>query len=355
MMSMFARGRVLLLPKCLRRPVQSSLFCTTGRRCRDLESSRSVYYESKYAVKLQKRAQEQDKTVSQLRTEIQEQEMEKRKQSLAAASQKEKTPSASGVRASGSASSEKFSEQTPGFVARKDGSPVKPLNSILNLQRLFSAPHTTEQLSRLWQAYHNSRSGGTGRGFLSAVIPADKYRKMLDVATRYPRFVVPLPRDNAVTDSNERAYEFFLMEWGFYGSPPEPSTSSELFASPQPSANPQTSTVLFTPLQEYKLRSSFATPHLVLTHYTDLAQSHGLVLLRGEITPTSRSSAAGGGEADGRYLLSQEDAQILAVAVQRFYLWAEGENERTALLQRFHDSSENFKWEELLKHMEYSL
>jgi ATP synthase F1 complex assembly factor 1 len=118
-------------------------------------------------------------------------------------------------------------------------------------------------------------------------------------------------------------------------------------ASPSP-ANPQTSTVMFTPLQEYKMRGSFATPYLVLTNYTDLAQSHGIVLLRGEITP---SAAAGSAGVDGRYLLRQEDAHRLSMSVRNFYLWDGDESlEREKLVKAFHESPNEFEWEKLLKH-----
>ena len=184
---------------------------------------------------------------------------------------------------------------------------------------------------------------------------------MLEVAGKYPTFILPVPRENAQVEdgSKEPAYEFYLMEWGFHGSPPEPTTTSDLFSPAKASSNPQTSTILFTPLQEYKLRQSFATPYLVLTHYTDLVKSHGLVLLRGEITPSASSASgavgAGAGEGTGeRFMLSQQDAQLLAVHLQRFYLWNEGSNERAALLRAFHDTPAEFKWEELLKHTDFS-
>ena len=115
---------------------------------------------------------------------------------------------------------------------------------------------------------------------------------------------------------------------------------------------PELSTVLFTPLQEYKLRTSFATPYLVLTFYTDLAQSHGIVLLRGEITPSSTSAVAQ--NTPERFLLNQVDAQLLAMGLQKFYLWGEGrkddENDSTAeaLLKQFHEEPEKFSWQDLL-------
>ncbi len=233
---------------------------------------------------------------------------------------------------------------------------LQPLSSILNLDKLLETPHTPEQISILWRAYHEIRSGGTGRGYLCATVPVESYEKMLGVASKYPTFVLPVPRGNVQVEENvkEPAHEFYLMEWGFHGSPPEPASSRELFALPMASSSPQTSTILFTPLQEYKLRQSFATPYLVLTHYTDLVNSHGLVLLRGEITPSGTSSGVGAGEDSARYMINQQDAQLLAIHVQRFYLWSEGSEDRAALLKAFHETPEDFKWEELLKHTDFS-
>ncbi|KAI0932697.1 hypothetical protein AcW1_000255 [Taiwanofungus camphoratus] len=356
---MLARSRSFLLSGAVGRPVQKCAFRTSLKslREREAETARSTDYEAKYSEKLQKRAQEYGKSVAELRIEIKEREKERRRQQLILESQKNQGSDATEPMGGDAPSLSRTSSNTPGLTARKDSSPVKPLNSILNLDRLLKSPHTPEQLSVLWRVYHSSRSGGTGRGFLSASVPLDKYRKMIDVAMRYPSFVVPVPKPNAQTDNagDKPAYEFYFMEWGFHGSPPESSTGTDIFSTNKPSSNPQTSTILFTPLQEYKLRNSFATPYLVLTHYTDLSQSHGVVLLRGEITPSATNTAAGSDGGGDHFLLSQQDAQLLAITVQRFYLWSEGENERTALLQAFHDNPEDFKWEDLLKHAEYSL
>lgn len=220
----------------------------------------------------------------------------------------------------------------------------------------METPHTSAQISALWTAYHVSRSGGTGRGYLCATIPLDMYQKMTAVASKHPTFVVPLPRqkDPAVPvaeGSEETPYEFYFMEWASHNPPPEPTASLNPLGLPSsppsfsPSSNPAVTTILFTSLQEYKIRNSFATPYLVLTHYTDFAQSHGVVLLRGEITPTTASGP--GGEA--RYFLSQEDAQLLAIGVQKYYLWGDEKSEAERLLKTFHENPEEFKWEDLLK------
>ncbi|KAI0374566.1 ATP11-domain-containing protein [Pilatotrama ljubarskyi] len=339
------------------RPSVRALSSTIVRRDA-VPASTKVNYEEKYAEKLRRRAQEQGKSVEQLRAELKEQEKQRRLQRLKEESSKSSGTPEAPLPAKSRAESSSAAPQSSTAAVRKDSSPVKPLSSMFNLDKILETPHTPDQISVLWRAYHGSRSGGTGRGYLCAALPVKTYEKMLDVATKYPRFVIPVPRENAQVgeDSKEPAYEFYLMEWGFHGHPPEPSTSGDLFSQNQPSSNPQTSTILFTPLQEYKLRTSFATPYLVVTHYTDLAKTHGLVLLRGEITPSAAASSpsVGASEDGGRYMLSQQDAQLLAIHVQRFYLWNEGSEERAALLKAFHETPADFKWEELLKHTDFS-
>lgn len=182
---------------------------------------------------------------------------------------------------------------------------------------------------------------------------------MAAVGSKYSSFVLPVPRPTEEgSEAIETPHEFHFMQWGFHEVPPIPSAaepdpfipSTNTYQTPDGSTNPPTSTILFTPLQEYKLRNSYATPYLVLTHYTDLARSHGIVLLRGEITPGS------GG--DRRYLLSQEDAQILTMGVQRFYLWQDKDLAKSgstgpsgeSILKTFHEKPTEFDWQEMLKY-----
>lgn len=183
----------------------------------------------------------------------------------------------------------------------------------------------------------------------------DIYNKLAATGKKYPAFAVPLPRDTVQDDTGEakRAYEFYFLQWDFHEAPP--TTPLDPFSKPASglsTSNPQTSTVLLTPLQEYKSRTTFATPYLILTFYTDLASSHGLVLLRGEVTPTAASAET---NSNSDFLLSQQDAQLLTMHLQRFYLWGgeeEGAKERYGLLEAFHNTPEEFKWEDLLKHAE---
>ena len=245
------------------------------------------------------------------------------------------------------------------------------LSSILNLQRLLATPHTAEQISTLWTAYHASRSGGTGRGFICGSISLSMYEMMIMNGRSYPSFVVPVGRVTHPSETSETsqspessldrqekaAHEFYYLQWDFHPPPPIPSGSDDPFLKPLYTnsagvSNPPISTVLFAPLQEYKLRQAFATPYLALTMYTDLASSHGIVLLRGEITP---SASAVQGSSSDRYLISQEVAQLLTIALQRFYLWTkEGSSEESGkevmkLLTGFHKKPEEFEWRDLLK------
>ena len=180
------------------------------------------------------------------------------------------------------------------------------------------------------------------------------YKRMAAVATKYPSFIVPVPRPRTGPEpeaniEGNSAYEFYYLQWDFHGVPPVPTATDDPFVIPKPSNNPQTSTVLFTTLQEFKSRASFATPSLVLTHYTDLAETHGIVLLRGEITPDSNTT---GSDGERKYMLTQSDAQLLAMAVQQFYLWeknVDGQSEGGELLRQFHEEPTQFRWEDLLK------
>ncbi|KAK0233499.1 ATP11-domain-containing protein [Armillaria fumosa] len=339
-----------------------SVSCPLGPYWRTTLSLRGLHNspldpEAKYADKLRLRAEQTGLSVAELKVKVMEslaeQKLRERQELLASRSPPKLT------------SNEQVLDipvkQKP--EARKDSTPVKvriclisnwlsrclilyqPLSDILNLPRILKT--TPEQLSALWTAYHASRSDGTGRGFLCAAIPFSLYKKMTTVATKYPSFIIPLPRPDidSPADESKMSYEFFFMQWNFHHSPPSPTRADDPFqASPDAPSNPPISTVLFTPLQEYKHRTSFATPYLVLTHYTDLVNTHDVVLLRGEITPSTT-----GGEA--RYMLGQEDAQLLAVGIQKFYLWGEKDAgpDGERLLRSFHDNPGEFKWEELLK------
>ncbi|KAJ6519383.1 ATP11 protein-domain-containing protein [Mycena sanguinolenta] len=332
---MFRINRLLSVARSARRARQPTIHPETFAP-RAFPKCLHTQYEDKYSEKLRKVAEEQGLSVSELKAKI---KLEQERQRSDVAPTRSQTQQESSVES-----------------GRKDSSPVKSLASILNIPRILASPHTVEQIEALWTVYHASRSNGTGRGYLCASIPLDVYTKMANRAAKYPMFVVPLRRDTEPSvDEAEAAHEFYLLQWAFHDAPSIPSLADgDLFSPPPvekpspPGTNPQISTVMFTPLQEYKMRGSFATPYLVLTNYTDLAHTHGVVLLRGEITP---SAATGGTGMDGRYMLQQEDAQRLSMSIQQFYLGNGDESlEREKLVTAFHEAPDEFEWEKLLKH-----
>lgn len=229
----------------------------------------------------------------------------------------------------------------------------QPLHDIMDLGKVATLPR--DQVAQLWTTYHQTK------GFLSAAIPTETYQLMISNGKKYPMFVLPLAREvaGALPDGQETesAIEMHLLvsaavssrgtpltpallqqEWAFL---PPPSTVTEPVPSP--------STVLFTPLAEYKARQNFSQPYLILTHYTDLSLSHGIVLMRGELTDN--------------VALDQIKAQVLAVRMQLFYnnqvqkekdSATAMEKERAKLLKAFHEKPEAFDVELLIKAGEIS-
>ncbi|PWN51722.1 hypothetical protein IE53DRAFT_392982, partial [Violaceomyces palustris] len=250
----------------------------------------------------------------------------------------------------------------------------QPLSKILDISKLSDQP--ASKISELWTGYH------TLKNKLSAVIPTETYKELITNAKKYPQFVLPLPRkivggeetENVAPGEVKQGYEMQFMEWGFLPAPKNP------FGSSRATCNPIATTVLFTPLAEYKLRQEFAQPLLVLTHYTDLSASKGIVLMRGEITSSSEQEQAQTLSTteeeepvdrgrEGR--MSMQDAQLLVMCLQRFYLSRMGSasassssssetnstssspssspEERLNLLEVFHRQPEQFRVDELVK------
>ncbi|RXK38167.1 hypothetical protein M231_04541 [Tremella mesenterica] len=220
----------------------------------------------------------------------------------------------------------KSREETKG-----DRSGVKPLSSILNLPLLLLTPHDPPSISKIWTTYHTTHPT-LSSSYLSATLPISTYRSMISLAKENPSFVLPLPRQSTKGIEMEK-YDMYYLQWLFHSSPipiPIPILTSHTnipIDSEDLTLSPITS-VLFTPLEEYKHRGEWSQPHLVLTHYTDLSNSHGLVLMRGEISPllsNSSSTSTLGSESSTKtddqinWMLSQSQAQLLVLGLQRFY------------------------------------
>jgi len=211
-------------------------------------------------------------------------------------------------------------------------------------------PHTAEQIGGIWNTYHTTHPT-LSNSYLSASLPAATYESMVKTAKENPFFVLPLPRDSS--DGGE-AFEMFYLQWLFHGPPTAPPDANAATAAPLP---PVTS-VIFTPLAEFKNAGEWAQPFLTLTHYSDLANSHGTVLMRGEITAQTAQGPAGSLENPG-FLLSQAQAQLLALALQRFYCAdlvppsekvadAEERMKRSRALRDFREKPQEWDWQALV-------
>ncbi|KIR63920.1 ATP synthase mitochondrial F1 complex assembly factor 1 [Cryptococcus bacillisporus CA1873] len=204
---------------------------------------------------------------------------------------------------------------------RKKKEKREPLSSIINLPLIHLTPHDTNAISQIWNAYHTSHPT-LSNSFLSASLPASTYASMIALAKQNPFFVIPLPQlsEAPVEAANHPEmktdeYEMFYLQWLFH---PTPTSSSPPSSEASPEPLPLTTSAIFTPLKEFKKSGEWAQPYLVLTHYPDLAQTHSLILMRGEISPASASGPPGS-LANPGFLLSQQQAQLLALALQRFY------------------------------------
>ncbi|KAL2124548.1 hypothetical protein VTJ04DRAFT_913 [Mycothermus thermophilus] len=169
---------------------------------------------------------------------------------------------------------------------------VKPLSAILDIPKVNALP--VPELTAIWRLRHASNPRS-----LCAVIPAATFATMESVAKQHPQFVLPVPvtaKPAPPTENGEQqpppeqeqqgGAEIHFLQWTW-----DPPTRS--------------ATVLFTQLAEYKARGEFAAPHTTITHYRDLAESHGVVLMQGHVM-------------DDRGV-GVDDARWLVMCLQRFY------------------------------------
>eukprot|EP00850_Spirogloea_muscicola_P005940 SM000027S09721 [mRNA] locus=s27:891595:892665:- [translate_table: standard] len=123
----------------------------------------------------------------------------------------------------------------------------KSLDAIIKLEAV--AGKTAEEIAAIWQDYH------LGRGHVSAVMAARLFATLADRATRCPLFVLPVRK--------ERGFITMLLQ-------------------------AQMPHLLFTGLEDYKALGPQATPYMTVSHYKDLADTKGLVLVRGDVVLPSK-------------------------------------------------------------------
>eukprot|EP00039_Didymoeca_costata_P028309 m.20624 g.20624 ORF g.20624 m.20624 type:complete len:282 (+) comp6903_c0_seq1:20-865(+) len=178
--------------------------------------------------------------------------------------------------------------KTRGAQARPSepkGNPgIKSLDDIVNLDLIKELP--TEAIEELWKERHREID------CVGACIPVDVYNDLKLKAKECPMFIYPVPREEGI--------EFFLSQW--FGHQ-----------------------CAFTSLLEYKVHQSEARPYLLLNHYTELAESKGIVLMNGDVDDK----------------INVADAQMLSYQLQLFYL---GGKENYQLVKDFNLNPQEFDY-----------
>ncbi|KAL8654144.1 MAG: hypothetical protein Q9210_001690 [Variospora velana] len=183
---------------------------------------------------------------------------------------------------------------------------LKTLSSYLDLNKTRALP--PKEIEYVWRLRHAASPTS-----LCAILPSGTYTRIIQTARKYPHFILPLPRKGSA------GAEIHFLQFSF--------------------AAPDTVTVMFTHLAEYKLRGEFSQPHTTITMHAELMQDKGLVLMQGQVV-------------DGRGV-TVEDARWLVLCLQKFYSIDSGDHYgRAKLLQLFSKGDGAFKIEELVEEAE---
>ncbi|KAF2265668.1 ATP11-domain-containing protein [Lojkania enalia] len=196
---------------------------------------------------------------------------------------------------------------------------VKTLNSFLDLSKIRTLPE--KEIQTLWRLRHASNPQS-----LHFSLPSSTFTSLLRTAKKHPNFVIPLPKEvpsNQAPNASEHS---------------QPKQAAELhylqFAHP----HPNTTTLLFTSLAEFKLRGEYASPHTTITFHSELADSHGLVLGQGTVMENRG--------------VTVDEARWLVMCMQKFYVVNEEGKGRGELLEMFTRGDGRFRVERLLEESE---
>ncbi|KAJ5217823.1 uncharacterized protein N7469_011448 [Penicillium citrinum] len=300
------------------------------------------YVQDKYRAKLDQKAKEEGHdSVESLKEAYSDKITDLRRQASTVATPEPSSPrSSSAVPGTpppfqappppGQSETEKAARRVTGSGS---GNPIKPLSSYLDIEKFRDLP--PKEIEALWRLRHAESSTS-----ICAVIPLETYQRIAAAARHNPQFVLPVPVQQPVEDApadsqeTQNAAEIHFLQWGFH--PP----ADDFVAPSGETANTHTSTVIFTNLGAFKMHGTYAQPHTTVTHYLDLADEKGLVLMHGQVNPDRGVSTA--------------DATWLVSCVQRFYDFGGQASGRKGELVRMFTKgdTENFKVEELLEESE---
>ncbi|ORX69166.1 ATP11-domain-containing protein [Linderina pennispora] len=283
------------------RPCPCSRCCRWGLALAPCACPNVPDYEEKYREKMLQQAKVRGlDSIEELKQKIREEEQKAAEQSQKTATkQSDAQPSgkqpttAPNAAQTAAAKSERPLDRSSNLSANNLPPGVKSLDEIMRTDLL--ADKASEEVGHIWNQYHATKDT------ISAAIPASTYKDLLKTASKNPLFVIPLPREEGV--------EFFFMQFDYHQ-------------------------VYFTSLLEYKTNTINARPYLTLTHYTDLMDSKGVVLMRGELDDKSK-------------MIDTSNAQYLALQMQQFYVT--GGEEKRRILEKFNHKPEEFDYNELME------
>lgn len=191
------------------------------------------------------------------------------------------------------------------------------MDSIVKLDLLLKEDN--DKIVKIWTQYHCDKDG------IYAVIPVATYSKMYQTSQRYPlvRYLCPLKKFEKLKSSKEKKFILPLPQ----------ETGLEFFF-----LQFQSHQCNLTSLLEYKTKGENARPFLTITHYPELSESKGIVLMRGDINDKPKK------------MLTNSDAHYLAFALQQFY--STDDPHKIKLVRLFNILPEKFDYHKLIKEME---
>ncbi|CAG8974433.1 hypothetical protein HYALB_00004129 [Hymenoscyphus albidus] len=197
---------------------------------------------------------------------------------------------------------------------------IKTLNSYVDVEKSLALP--VKELETIWRLRHAAHPQT-----LCAVVPVEAWKPIQETAKRWPTFLLPLPKgvlstpDTANTPASTAAggsapTEIHILQWSFPA--------------------PDTVTVIFTHLAEFKLRGEYSEPHTTVTFHTEMLGEKGVVMMRGEVR-------------EGRGV-SVDESKWLVMCLQKFYgvQSHEGGGRRRQLVEMFGRGDGGFSVEELV-------
>ncbi|KAF9977642.1 ATP synthase mitochondrial F1 complex assembly factor 1 [Actinomortierella ambigua] len=260
----------------------------------------TIDYTKKYADKLKKKAEEEGlSSIEELKAKYVP-SRPKEKVPFAPEKLEPKVVAAAGSQTASAAASTiknaaKPTEPTQSLHSNAASSSSESgLDKIMKLELLQDLP--ADEITKIWVQRHLNMDDT-----ISAVIPGDTYKKMLERSKKYPLFLLPL--------KHEQGVEFYLMQFNFHQ-------------------------IMFTSLLEYKTHAENARPYLTLTHYPELIESKNIVLMKGSVSDNPR-------------ILSVDQAQVLVFGMQQYYV--SDDAEKLKMLETFHKEPAQFDHQKLIE------